>query len=117
MSRNIILLIIAGFIICCQSNSTKDKTQAHAKPDSNRLGVVVMEVKGMTCTGCENTITRNVSLLDGINSCTVSHIEGIAQIEYDTSLTTILKITDAIEKSGYHVEEVHAIRDTTKIIN
>ena len=117
MIRNIALVILAGLLMTCHSRGTNEKTQTPAKPDLSKLGIVIIDVKGMTCTGCEKTIARNVASLDGINACEVSHIEGIARIEFDTSLTTIMHITDAIEKSGYQVEDVHIIHDPTETKN
>lgn len=101
----------------CQSRSTNDKVQAPAEPDLNKLEIVIVDVSGMTCSGCEKTIAKNITSLDGINACEVSHIEGIAKIEFDSSLTNILDITDAIEKSGYQVEDVHSHHDTTSLVN
>ena len=117
MTRNIFLIILIGFIMSCQNRSTDDKAQAPAGPDLNKLEIVVIGVKGMTCTGCEETITKNVTSLDGIIACKVSHIEGIARVEFDSSRSSIRKISDAIEKSGYQVEDVYSLNDTTNIVN
>lgn len=117
MARNIILIILIGFIMSCQNRSTNDKIQAPAGPDLSKLEIIIVNVKGMTCTGCEKTIAKNITSLDGINACKVSHIEGIARVEFDSTLTSIRKISDAIEKSGYQVEDVYSPIDTTSTVN
>ena len=117
MTRNIFLIILIGFMMSCQNRNTDNKNQAPAAPDLSKLEIVIIDVKGMTCTGCEETITKNVTSLDGINACKVSHIEGKARVEFDSTLTTISKISDAIKKSGYQVEDVYLPDDTTGIAN
>jgi copper chaperone CopZ len=110
-------MILIGILIGCQNKSSDSKIQIPAKPDPCKPGIVVINVKGMTCTGCEETITENVTSLGGIISSEVSHIDGIARIEFDSTLTTIRDFTNAIEKSGYHVADCHSINPAGDVNN
>gem|GEM_PF-6881002 len=52
------LIILIGFMMSCQNRSTDDKVQAPAGPDLSKLEVVVVNVKGITCTGCEKPLRK-----------------------------------------------------------
>jgi len=81
-------------------------------PDNSKEVVVVnqsdietasFEIKGMTCTGCEEHVKHAVNELDGIIGVTSSYNEGEASVKFDASKTTLESIIKAIDATGYHV--------------
>ncbi len=65
---------------------------------------VSIEVSGMKCGGCENTINTAVSAIDGVLSVKASHQEKRVDVEFDPDKTDIEEIEDAIEDAGFSVE-------------
>ena len=58
-------------------------------------------VEGMTCSGCERTISKVVSNIDGVSSAKADLGSSTVSVEYDPSKVTIDKIKEAVNKVGY----------------
>lgn len=58
-------------------------------------------VEGMTCSGCERTISKVVSNIEGVASAKADLSKSTVSVEYDTSKVTLDRIKDAITKVGY----------------
>ena len=71
--------------------------------DQSHLVKISLNVEGMTCTGCEQHITHEVNQLFGIASASASYEEGVANVEYDETLTSKEDIVQAIKSTGYTV--------------
>jgi len=83
--------------VSCGGNK-KDKL-----PETGNASVIEVKIEGMTCTGCEQTIQRNVGKLEGIKSVKATFTDGRAIIEYYPSSVDTLGIKNAITGSGYKV--------------
>ena len=64
---------------------------------------VSLEVKGMTCEGCENAIEASIMKLEGIQKATASHTEESTVVSFDSSKTDMKDIVRAIADAGYEV--------------
>ncbi|MEI8216571.1 MAG: heavy metal translocating P-type ATPase [Eubacteriales bacterium] len=64
-----------------------------------------LNVYGMTCALCTVTIEEKLKKMDGVTQATVSYASEKAKIEYDPSIIEMPKIIQAIENSGFSVEE------------
>jgi copper chaperone CopZ len=95
---NLILLIM----ISCTSNETKTSGE-EVKINPDNVVMLDIDVEGMTCTGCENTIIEGVSGLSGVVEVEAYHTDGKAFVKYDTSLTTVKEIAEMISSKGYKV--------------
>lgn len=69
----------------------------------NNIEKAEFTIKGMTCTGCEHHVKSEVSKLEGILEVMVSYEKGNAIVKFDKSKTSIQKITEAINSTGYRV--------------
>ena len=58
-------------------------------------------VEGMTCSGCERTVSKAVSNLEGVTSSKADLRSSSLTIEYDPSKVTIDMIKDAVNRIGY----------------
>lgn len=58
-------------------------------------------VEGMTCSGCERTVSKIVSNVDGVTSAKADANSASLSVEFDPSKVTIDKIREAVNKVGY----------------
>ena len=70
---------------------------------SNNLKEITVDVKGMTCSGCEQHIEHAVGQLEGVNSVKASYDSGTATIHFAYSVVSDERIVDAINETGYQV--------------
>lgn len=93
------LLIPFIFFIACNSNPKSEKA------DKSNLKMVVLEidVEGMTCEGCENTVNSKLSELPGVGDVSASHLQKQVIVYVDTNVTKLAEIEDNIDKIGYTV--------------
>ena len=80
-------------------------TPVFVEQDTTKTNKIVIDVKGMTCAGCENHIEHEVGLLKGVKSVEASYSTGSATIEYLPAILEEKKIIEAINKTGYKVIE------------
>ncbi len=65
---------------------------------------VRLDIRGMTCTGCEKHVEHTALQLDGVFEVTASYEESKASIKFDSRVNDIEVISAAIEKgTGYKV--------------
>lgn len=62
-----------------------------------------LKVEGMHCDDCEASIAKGVTELAGIDSISANHEDSTAFVRFDASKTDLEKISEAIEKRGFHV--------------
>ena len=109
MKRTLLFTIIALLIVACE---TKTNSKASNRPQENTtvsadlsmVKTITLPVKGMTCGGCENSVVKSVKKLDGIAEVTASHEKENAVVKFDTTLTDIEQVKEAITQAGYTIE-------------
>ena len=72
---------------------------------TNATRTAELQVEGMTCTGCEGTISSTVLALDGIEACQASFDQHRVVVTYKPALTNETKIAEAIQSVGYEVKQ------------
>lgn len=71
---------------------------------SNNIVKAKMEIEGMTCTGCEESINYALKEQTGVVSATSSYKTGIAFVEYDQTKVKPEQVKKVVEeKVGYKV--------------
>ena len=58
-------------------------------------------VEGMTCSGCERTVSRVVSNIEGVQSAKADLGSSTVYVEYDPARVTIDVIRSAVNGVGY----------------
>jgi copper ion binding protein len=58
-------------------------------------------VEGMTCAGCERTVSKVVGNIEGVSSSSADLNASTVTVEYDPSKVTIDKIREAVNRVGY----------------
>lgn len=64
-----------------------------------------LNIKGMTCSGCEEHINHAASQIDGVITTEASYELGTANIKYDMSIIEKKEIIKAINATGYRTVE------------
>ena len=58
-------------------------------------------VEGMTCSGCERTVSKVVGNIEGVTSSKAELSSSTVTVEYDPSKVSIDKIKEAVNRVGY----------------
>lgn len=58
-------------------------------------------VEGMTCSGCERTVSKVVGNIEGVTSSKAELSSSTVTVEYDPSKVTVDKIKEAVNRVGY----------------
>lgn len=78
---------------------------AVAKPP--QLQQVQLQIKGMTCAGCEQSVNHVLKSREGVLEAKASYENGEAQLSYDPALTSPESLKAAIEDElGYQVVQI-----------
>ncbi|MED6219598.1 hypothetical protein PIB30_037216 [Stylosanthes scabra] len=77
-----------------------------ALPEDATVRTVMFQIGGIKCASCVNSVESAIKELHGVNSIMVSPIDGRAIIKYSPKFITAKKIKEAIEDSGFGVEEL-----------
>lgn len=72
-------------------------------PISDNLQQVVIEIKGMTCEACAQSINSAISKIQGVNAINISLEKGEAVVGFDNNVKDIPKnrLLAALENIGY----------------
>jgi copper chaperone CopZ len=71
-----------------------------------------IQIEGMTCTSCENSVDYALKSESGVIKESSSYKTGIAKVEYDKSKVTEDQLKKAIEeKVGYKVKEIKKVSE------
>ena len=62
---------------------------------------VVLAVKGMTCTGCEITVERELTAVPGVERVEVSYMFGEAIVHVEEDAPKAEALIKAVERAGY----------------
>ena len=81
------------------------------KEHAKKTERVILNASKTECTGCStcadfkaDNLRHALARLNGVSKVKVDEITGKVTIEYDTQKIILSKITERIEKLGYHVE-------------
>lgn len=64
---------------------------------------ITLNIEGMTCGGCVNSVTNALNQVTGVQSADVSLANNNATINFDDSQTDAQQLTEAIEDAGFDV--------------
>lgn len=107
MKKIVLLLMISLAVISCNQTNTSStgENESIATTSSENIKTIELNVSGMTCTGCENTIESALTGLEGVVSAEASHTKSIATISFDSTKVDDKLLSQTINNIGYHVVE------------
>lgn len=82
---------------------SNSQAQATAQPAVARA---TFKVSGMTCSSCETTIKLALERTPGVRRSEVSYDRREAIVEYEPNATSVEKLREAINQTGYTAEVV-----------
>jgi copper chaperone CopZ len=62
---------------------------------------MTLNIGGMVCGGCANSVKQALLGIDGVTSAQVSHADGRADVEYDPAKVDPMAFEAAISAAGY----------------
>ncbi len=65
--------------------------------------ITEINVEGMSCSHCENSVKKAVGALNGVDKVSVDLANKKVTVEFDPEKVTGKSIVDAIEDQGYDV--------------
>lgn len=72
--------------------------------EENGVIEATIQIKGMTCTGCEHSVNHALNNSEGVISASSSYQLGSAKVTFDPSKVTVEELAKAVEvKTGYTV--------------
>jgi copper chaperone len=69
------------------------------------METMVLQVSGMSCTGCEQRIDRVLRRVEGVRSVVADHVGGRVEVRVGPELTDRRVLAERIEDAGYEVEQ------------
>jgi copper chaperone len=66
---------------------------------------VVLNIKGMTCGGCESKVNKALSACNGVSDVKVDHENGKAELHLEDGKASIDDLIKAVKNLGYKVTE------------
>ncbi len=76
---------------------------AKAVLESREMQSLTLPVEGMTCASCVGRLERALGSLGGVQNANVNLTTEQASVDFDPAVTGATEITQAIEKTGFHV--------------
>ncbi len=65
---------------------------------------LVLQVGGMSCTGCESRIEKVLGRVDGVRSADADHRSGEVRVLFDPEQGSAQNIGAVISKAGYEIK-------------
>lgn len=105
VDRRLLEQFIVVLMVCvlggCAGSDGVDPDGGGEYRDGGEPSLVVLEMIGMTCTGCTTRIRATLLALDGVVSAEVTLSPAEARVEYWPEEVTIQDMVDAVARIGY----------------
>lgn len=64
----------------------------------------ILNVKGMSCGHCVNTVEKSLGKLEGVGQVNVNLKDAQVEVSFNESQVSLQKIKETIEEQGYEVK-------------
>jgi copper chaperone CopZ len=88
----------------CPLKEAKAKLIKASTAESSDTEEVVLNVKGMTCAGCEGRVKGALTACEGVTNAQVSHKDGKAVVQVEGKANKE-ELIEAVEKAGFSASE------------
>ena len=79
---------------------------------------ISLKLRGMSCASCARNIEDSIRSVSGVNECNVNFGAELATVTYDSRITDVAAIQDAVDAAGYSAvpmqDDVLAPEDDTE---
>ncbi len=117
MKKLSFLFILALLVVACNNTTTTDQTSTEnteTTPVEGVIEIAIINVSGMSCGGCEKTITTVLSELNGVEDAKVSLEYEQAKVKFEPAKVSVDDLKAAIEAKGYGVESIEIVTMETQ---
>ncbi len=87
----------------CGGQPQPENKTGHQAAEPLEITELKLDVKGMTCEGCENAIIRSLERFDGVIETHASHEDELVTVRYDAAVLDAEQIKEGITRVGYTV--------------
>lgn len=78
--------------------------------DKTAIQQVKLNIRGMTCEACSETINLALSKVPGVLEYKTEFKDGVSTVKFDTSKTNEQEITKAVNETGYKVTDTKPVQ-------
>lgn len=106
------LFVISLFLAFSCNNAGTKKSSAEVKSavqENVKTVAVELSIKGMTCTGCEQTIQSGISGINGVKQVKATYKNGKAFVEFMPGIADTNLMKEKVTASGYIVVGIKPI--------
>lgn len=99
----VILLVLFSLVTIGCSKEKPNKIDSQTTSQDAKVVTVEFKSEGMTCSGCESTITEKVKTIDGVKEVKADSKTNLTKVTFDDKKTNKDAIEKAIVEAGYKV--------------
>jgi len=115
MGISVLLLSTVLLFLSCSSSEEKNRKEVIVKKSD--IVTKSLGIEGMTCVGCEVTLEKEISKIEGVVSVKASSSAENAVIAYDKSKTDEASIAKTIEGAGYKMAGANGAVSTAEVVS
>lgn len=118
MKKILFLLLLPVFLFSCGSanqESSGDQTTDESSEQlivAEQMKTLVLDVEGMTCNGCEESVKKSIASLAGVTEVSASFVDSVAVVSFDPGQTSVEEIQNAVSGIGYAVTGFKFMEDS-----
>jgi len=84
--------------------------------ENAKFSMATIDIKGMTCGGCENSVKTALMKIEGVQKvAAISHTNEMAVVVFDPKVTTEAALTKVVSDKGYKAQIVPAVAKLNEI--
>ena len=103
-------LAIIAFTTIGLATQEEGKQGEEIKSESEAAVVVILNVKGMTCAGCENKVKTALMNCESVKGCEVNWKNGRAMVKVAKGSANTAEMIKAVEETGFSAESKEEIQ-------
>ncbi len=101
--KKLLYLIFVLMVAASCGNSSQNQTTTAMDVEPENLTEIRLDVKGMTCSGCENSVKRSLNGQAGVYAAEASHESELVVVRFDPAAIGIDQIAESITRVGFEV--------------
>jgi copper chaperone CopZ len=84
--------------------------------ENAKFSMATIDIKGMTCAGCENSVKSALMKIEGVQKvAAISHQNEMAVVVFDPKVTNEASLTKTVADKGYQAQIIPAVAKLNEI--
>ncbi|MFQ5639666.1 MAG: cation transporter [bacterium] len=96
-----ISLMFATLLLSSCGNRAGADDKGDAKKENSVTEKITLDVKGMTCSGCEYSVEAALKKVKGVTIAEADFVKEKAVVDYDPKVVKVEQLVEAVNKTGY----------------